>query len=269
MSGFKEIFQQGLFKDPLEKPSASVSSASLRHTLSLRFDAKDTIAQTSYSGANDPWLGALCSLIQGMSLNEASDLKWAHLEKAFGEDQSFWDYKAEEEEHVFMEAFELLKATVDTYRGRDYLYSDQSPLICRCFGVRESDVLEFLQTGEEVTLEALGGKSKAGMGCRSCVPQLKRWLLIHQPPSKEHFYKDRSRAEWLLEIDYMLTCFPDSEDLKMDVDSFKGSQVVISYDKDLSQAQLEMESKRLQDFLGTSVDDGLGFFLRRRRSLQR
>jgi hypothetical protein len=36
-----------------------------------------------------------------------------------------------------------LRSALDIYRGREYLYKEPEALICRCFGVRENDVLDY------------------------------------------------------------------------------------------------------------------------------
>ncbi len=261
MKSFKEIFQNKEFNKKLFFPSVSTVLEETQHILHIRFDSKDVVVDIGYEGKTDPWLGAICSMLMGKTLHDATHFSWSTLDKFFQDDQMYWDMKQEVSDLVFFPALELLKASLDQFRGRDYLYHETSPLICRCFGVRESDVLEHLKKEAEPTLDSLTGLTKAGMGCRSCVPQLKRWLAIHSPKNKDHFYKDRSRANWLLEIDYMLSCFPESLDWKMSLESFKGHQVIISYDRDVSQKELEVVGKKLQDFLGASTDEGLGFFL--------
>lgn len=263
MIRFKELLSDKTHHSPVEFPS--VSATLNQHTLSLRFDTKDVVIKAGYSGPFNPWFSSLCYLSEGKSLKDLLSFSRKNWEEAFREDQSFWDFLQEEETKFFYPELELLKTALDIYQGRDYLYRDASPLVCRCFGIRESDILDHLQKEETPTLETLAGASKAGMGCRSCVPQLKRWLVIHESKKGNRYYKEKPLADWLLEIDYMVSCFPKALDWKMEVQSFKGKQVVISYEKDVSQREEEATVKELQDFLGASVDADLGFFLRRSR----
>jgi bacterioferritin-associated ferredoxin len=263
MKKFNELLHQQAFNHPVEFPSASLTFEN--HTLSLRFDSKDILIEAGYTGLTNPWLSALCFLIQGKPLNELLYFSWKELEEAFKDDQSFWDFRQEEQDKFIHKPFELLKAALDLYRGRDYLYHETSPLVCRCFGVRESDILEHLQKEAVPTLDTLAGVSKAGMGCRSCVSQLKRWLVLNESKKHHRYYKDRPVADWVLEIDYMLSCYPKAFDWKMELEAFKGKQVVISFDKDISQREEEATTKELQDFLGRALDPDLAFFLRRAR----
>lgn len=263
MTKFKDLITAN--SSNKEMDDASVSLTLEAHTLFLRFDSKDIILRANYSGPASPWLSALCALLIEKTLTQALHFNWNTFEAAFKDDQTFWDFRQETQDDFFCKPLELLKATLDLFRGKEYLYQETSPLVCRCFGIRESDVLEHLQKNEVPTLESLSGETKAGMGCRSCVPQLNRWLVLHESKKHSHHYKDRPVAEWLLDIDYMLSCFPESQDWKMEVKSMKGKQVQISFEKEVTQREEEAIAKKLQDFLGAAVDGDLGFFLRRAR----
>jgi hypothetical protein len=229
----------------------------------LRFDSKDICLLAGYIGPAHPWLSALCFLSEGKSLGELMLLSLKDFTQAFRDDQDFWDLFQEESETFFFTPLELLHAALDVFRGREYLYRQSSPIVCRCFGVRESDIVEHLTKEALPTLLTLAELSKAGMGCRSCVPQLKRWLVIEEARKSHRFYKERPIAEWLLDIDNKLSRFPKSSDWKMELSSFKGNQVIISFDKEVTQREEEQTGKELQDFLGASIDSDLGFFLRR------
>jgi len=260
MINFKE-FASGLNLSPIINPSVQVSLRTTGHVLYLKFDSKDILTSASYTGPLDTWLGSLCSLILGKSLFDMTHLGTKDWDKAFAQDQTFWDLKSEIEEDLFFVPLELLKSALDIYRGREYLYKEPEALICRCFGVRENDVLDYIRSTKDPTPEGLGAVSKAGMGCRSCVPQLTKWLSINLPKSQARFYKEKPRADWLLEIDDRLQRFPEANEWKMEVESFHGTQVTITFNKKVSQSEEEEVSVRLQDFLGEALDAELGFFL--------
>jgi bacterioferritin-associated ferredoxin len=233
-------------------------------TLFLRFDSRDTIAAATYEGAPDIWMASLCEILKDMPLAEARLVSFSHWELLWKNDQFFWDMKLELGDRIFFPALELLHAAIDVYRGREDLYHEESALICRCFGVREKDVLNFLKTAKDITLEELSKATKAGMGCRSCVPQLRQWLKI---PGEEklRFYLSRPVADWILDIDNALVRFPLSKEWKMNVESMKGNVVLVSYDFPASQKEEEEVTKKLQGFLSEASDPGLAFFLRRSR----
>lgn len=263
MTKFKELFHSRAHYRQLASPSVTAELAN-GQKLEIRFDSKDIIVEAAYQGKVDPWLGSLCDILPGLSLHHASQIQHRNFEDRFEEDDTYWEFRGESEAQIFFPAFEILKLALDLYRGKDYLYAPSSQLLCRCFGVREDDVLNFLKSEKEPDLEKLSAATKAGMGCRSCVPQLKRWLAIHSPAQKRQF-KNRSYADWLLQIDELLTHFPLSKEWKMEVESVKGSQVIIKYDKDVSQKEEEVVSGKLQGFLASGTDPDFGFFLRRVR----
>lgn len=257
---FKD-FTSGAHQGELENPTVKVSLNSSGHTLYLKFDSKDNLLKATYEGRPDPWLSALCTVAANKNLNTLLHLNFKTFDEVFADDQTYWDFKFEKSEQFFFSALELLKSGLDIYRGREYLYKEPEALICRCYGVRENDVLTYIRTTEDPTPEGLATASKAGMGCRSCVPQLTKWLSIHNPKAGSRHYKEKTRAHWLLEIDYMLSCFPEAADWKMEVKSFQGTQVMITFDKKVSQLEEEKISVELQDFLGAGVDSDLSFFL--------
>ncbi len=340
MKRFNQLLGERAHNRSLE---ASAVSAQLgTQELFLRFDSKDVLIEASYTGSPDPWLGSLCELIDGKTLSELLHLSWGAWESAYKDDQSFWEFRQEAGDKFFFPALELLRASLDIYRGREYLYQESSPLVCRCFGtreadvvahreaevsptlttlagasraglgcrscvpqlkhilalpktgllavdknqqasadpganpvvcrcsgVRESDIKAHLQSQANPTLETLAKVTKAGIGCRSCVPELKRWLATPAAKAPLRYYKNRPVADWLLDIDYLLSCFPKAFEWKMELASFRGKQVVISFDKDVSQREEEATGKELQDFLGAAGDADLAFFLRRARHLSK
>lgn len=264
MISFKD-FAQGLNQSSMDFPSVQVRMRESSQTLYLKFNSKDILTDVSYDGATDAWLGSLCTLVKGKSLKQLSALTKEDWSKAFGQDQTYWDLSSEIENGILFLPLEILKAGLDIYRGREYQYQRSSPLICRCFGVRENDVLAYVRSSEDPTPEGLAEATKAGMGCRSCVPQLTKWLSGHQPKKRNHFFKEKSRAQWLIDIDYMLSCFPQSQDWKMEVRSFQDSQVIIEFDKNVGQIEEEEMAIKLQDFLAAGLDTDLSFFLSRSR----
>lgn len=250
-----------LFNSVQLHPSVQVCLKTTGHKLFLKFDSKDVLQNITYTGPEDLWLESICQICEGKSLFELSQLSLNDWDKVFSSDQVYWDLKVEKADQFFFTALELLKSALDIYRGRDYLYKEPEALICRCFGVRENDVLGYIRTTEDPTPEGLASATNAGMGCRSCVPQLTKWLSINKPKTQNHFYKEKPRAHWLLEIDYMLTCFPDCGDWHMEVKSFQGNQVSITFKKEVSQREEEEMAVKLQDFLGAALDSDLSFFL--------
>lgn len=259
MIKFKDLIE-GLNRKRLEAPTVSVELNKKPKSIHLKFNSLDVIVDASYSGESDPCLGMICEFAKGKTLVSLSHLCLSDFVQAYAHDQAFLDYFSELQDEIVNEALELLKAAIHRYQGRDYLYNQNSALVCRCFGVRENDILNYLQTSDHPTVEDLSSKTKAAMGCRSCLSQIKKWF-VSTKKDPTHYYKEKSRASWLIEIDYMLSCFPDSETWKMTIESFQGQSVIISFEIDVSQIEIEQMSVKLQDFLGPALDPDLSFFL--------
>lgn len=262
MTGFKHHLTTSTFNKPL--PDSSVSATYEGNTLHLRFDSRDVIVAASYEGAKDLWLSSLCELLKDMPLSEARMVTLSHWEKIWGHDQFFWDMKLEISDRIFHSALELLHTALDLYTGREFLYKEESPLICRCFGVREKDVVAFLNSSDDRTMEELSKVTKAGMGCRSCVPQLKELLKI-PGEEKKRYYKGRPVAEWIVDIETALKMFPYTVPWSLHVESMKGNVVMIAFDFEAGQKQEEEVGRKLQGFLSGAVDTDLAFFLARSR----
>lgn len=147
-------------------------------TLHLRFDSRDVITAATYEGPPDVWMSSLCELLINMPLSEARFVDLSHWELIWNKDQFFWDMKLEREDTVFFPPVELLHAALDLYRGREFLYKEESLLLCRCFGMRESSLESFLSSAQDTSFENLSKETKAGMGCRTCVPLLKERLRV-------------------------------------------------------------------------------------------
>ncbi|HXH76317.1 MAG TPA: hypothetical protein VNJ08_15200 [Bacteriovoracaceae bacterium] len=251
MTNLKELISSKAFNHRIERPSVSVTDVS-GHSLYLTLDKKEVITDAAFDGSTDPWLSSLCVLIIGKNIPEAFQLTLDDWEKHFGQDQTFWDLWAEKDDEIFWRPLEMLRAALDKFEGREHLYEEASPLVCRCFGVREDDILD-------------GIKSKAGMGCRSCRPQVDRLLKIRENRStpRKRYFKEMPFADWLVITDEKLHSFPQKTEWEMEVTGFKGNGIVISYGKKATQKEEEEMATKLQDFLGLTVDADLSFFLRR------
>lgn len=268
MISLKELLTQKTHHGSMETPSVSIKHEDSLYTLHLKFGTKDKIIEASYEGALNIWFSSLCSLLISKDLTFTSSMNRSSWEKHFAHDQAFWDLWSERNDEVFFLPLELLRAAVDKFQGREYLYLKSSPLICRCFGVRESDISDYLKAQQSPTLADLSSKTKAGMSCRSCKPQLQRWLtILDSSQNKKRYFKNRPFADWILSIQDKLGELPKHQDWKFEVQSFKEKAVIISYDKEVSQKEEEEASRLLQAYLGAEVDSDLGFFLRRLKHL--
>lgn len=262
MTSFKELISTDRYNRKIDFPSVSLSNSDQK--LFLQFDSKDKLIGASYTGKISPWLNVLCEVGLGFTLQELKNFSWKNLEDRFGKDQFFWDLRKEKEEEFFFKEYELFLGALGIFQGRDYLYEEKSLLICRCFGVREDEILSYLNQ-DGASLDGLIKETKAGVGCRSCVTQLQKFFISNEKKKFKHHYKARPVADWLVQIDYQLQQFYLAKEWGMELRGMKGGIVTISYTADVTQALEEKIAKELQSFLAGAVDTGLAFFLRAAR----
>lgn len=231
--------------------------------LYLRFDSKDKLIDISYSGEKNIYFEALCQVTKNLYLKELTGFGPKAFEKCFSHDESFWEIHEGHDELLFESHWEIFHAALNLYKGKESDYNGQSPLVCRCFNVREDAIISYFKKSESPHLEGLILETKASLGCRSCYAQLSRFFDKADPQSKTKIFKNKFPADWILEIDLMLECFPQAFDWQMEIKDFQDGMVTISYKKSVSQLEEERIGIELQRFLGSSVDEDLSFFLRR------
>ena len=125
MRKFKDFFEIKDFNYALEFPSASLEHGG--RVLSVRFDSKDKVVKAAYTGEIDPWLSSLCFLMEGKTLEELGQFQLKNWESAFRNDQTFWDFYQDEQDKFFHPSLEILKALLEVFRGRDFLYKVPVP----------------------------------------------------------------------------------------------------------------------------------------------
>lgn len=262
MLKFKELNLK-YFNNKIEAPSVSLNYN--KTMLQLRFDSKDRLTEVGLEGFSNIWLSAICNWALNKTVSDLKSLSWKELDHFYKADQHYWDTKQEKMNNLFFPEKEHFLAAVSLFLGKEAQYKPQSSLVCRCFDVRENDILTYLKTSSQPTLEELGTNFKAGMGCRSCIDQLRRWLPSKSQNSKT--FKNRSYSDWVIEIDYLLSCFPKASDWKMELKSFRHNQVIIEFNADVKQSEEEEVVQELQSFMGAGLDPELSFFLVRSRHL--
>ena len=65
-------------------------------------------------------------------------------------------------------------------RGMPSSGADCSALVCSCHQVREAKILCAIADGFD-SVESLGGRTRAGTNCGSCIPDLRRLLTTTVP----------------------------------------------------------------------------------------
>jgi len=106
---------------------------------------------------------ALTEMIKGMTLDEASKVTNADIAK-------YLDGLPEQKMHCSVMGMEALEAAIANYRTGDTAVRElkDDPLVCTCFNVHESEIVEAIRINKLTTVEQVTNYTKAGGACGRC-----------------------------------------------------------------------------------------------------
>ena len=106
---------------------------------------------------------ALTEMIKGMTLEEASKVTNADIAK-------YLDGLPEQKMHCSVMGMEALEAAIANYRTGDTTVRElkDDPLVCTCFNVHESEIVEAVRINRLTTIEQVTNYTKAGGACGRC-----------------------------------------------------------------------------------------------------
>ena len=106
---------------------------------------------------------ALTEMIKGMTLDEASKVTNADIAK-------YLDGLPEQKMHCSVMGMEALEAAIANYRTGDTTVRElkDDPLVCTCFNVHESEIVEAVRINHLTTVEQVTNYTKAGGACGKC-----------------------------------------------------------------------------------------------------
>lgn len=106
---------------------------------------------------------ALTEMIKGMTLEEASKVTNQDIAKYLGG-------LPEQKMHCSVMGMEALEAAIHNYRTGDTTVRElkDDPLVCTCFNVHESEIVEAVRINHLTTVEEVTNYTKAGGACGKC-----------------------------------------------------------------------------------------------------
>ena len=114
---------------------------------------------------------ALTEMIKGMTLEEASKVTNADIAK-------YLDGLPEQKMHCSVMGMEALEAAIANYRTGDTAVRQlkDDPLVCTCFDVHESEIVEAIRVNKLSTVEQVTNYTKAGGACGRCKGEIAKIL---------------------------------------------------------------------------------------------
>ena len=187
-----------------------------------------------------PFLNTLCLLAKGKKLIEAKKISWPDF---FNKDPELKSGKLP----FFNRPVILLGQLIDQYENlavQDLCPLNEEDLVCRCFGVSESEVRRVLSDKKFTDLRAIIDETCAGGGCGSCTPQLKD-LLSEDKDQHFSFYCDTGKlpridgmtpVEIILKSHDLLSSWKDLEKESFEILELKGRCLEIKLSSDLEKS---------------------------------
>ena len=114
---------------------------------------------------------ALTEMIKGMTLDEAAKVTNADIAK-------YLDGLPEQKMHCSVMGMEALEAAIANYRTGDTTVRElkDDPLVCTCFNVHESEIVEAIRINQLTTVEQVTNYTKAGGACGKCKGEIAKIL---------------------------------------------------------------------------------------------
>ena len=114
---------------------------------------------------------ALTEMIKGMTLDEAAKVTNADIAK-------YLDGLPEQKMHCSVMGMEALEAAIANYRTGDTAVRQlkDDPLVCTCFNVHESEIVEAIRINQLTTVEQVTNYTKAGGACGKCKGEIAKIL---------------------------------------------------------------------------------------------
>ncbi len=114
---------------------------------------------------------ALTEMIKGMTLEEAAKVTNADIAK-------YLDGLPEQKMHCSVMGMEALEAAIANYKTGDTTVRQlkDDPLVCTCFNVHESEIVEAIRINKLTTVEQVTNYTKAGGACGKCKGEIAKIL---------------------------------------------------------------------------------------------
>lgn len=239
-------------------------------------DRKDLIERITYNapltGPHAHWKGPLalaCHLVIGMSLSQASELSWEdiyHEVQNLEDEEAFYLVDALEVgdvPFVFLPGLLFQKMKEELYGPKTTVLrserKENEKLLCRCFGVTDLDIKNYLSSHPDATFEQASLDLSFSSACGSCTEDFQE-LLPSEIADENQFIPQGERpvvsnlfpAELILKIQ---ECFDESLEEVLFIEELYNKSLTLSCESEIDKTKVQ---NLLNEKLGIEFEIAVG-----------
>lgn len=271
------------FKAHLDHPHhhqrPGIFQASLRYDLNaeefitvfLDINQKDKIQNFSYEAKGMrgfiPYFSALSLLVQDLTITEAMELSHDDFYDFFDGDDLFHELLSTGHIPLIQLPLILLRDAIFQFTGEENILEPRAfELICRCFGVYESDLKKLIAGERSFELVDVMKKTGASAGCGSCkgdVEEIYHEVRFTHPamislntPTPTGKIGDLTTAQWVMKLDKAIENFKVENglpELDLEIIKFKYPELRVKIHRVPVKMDPDKLKEKLQYFLSQSV----------------
>lgn len=274
MQSFKTHLDQ-----PLNNHRPGIFQASLRYDLNssewikvyLDVNQKDEIKNFSYEAKGMrgfiPYFSALSLLIQNLTVTEALELSHEDFYDFFDGDDLFHELLSTGHIPLIQLPLILLRDAIFQFTGEENILEHRAnELICRCFGVYESDLKKLIASERSFELVDVIKKTHVSAGCGSCrgdVEEIYHEVRFTHPTvmslntlTPTGKIGDLTTAQWVMKLDKAIENFKGQNallDLDVEIVKFKYPELRLKIHTAPEKLDPDKLKEKLEYFLTQSV----------------
>lgn len=118
----------------------------------------------------------------------------------------------EQKMHCSVMGKEALEAAIASFKGENIEKKVRSKVVCGCFGVTESKIIEVIRENSLKTVEEVTNYTKAGGGCGKCKPDIQK-ILDEEIAKRNYGKKEKplTKTQQILKVNKILENYVAAE----------------------------------------------------------
>ena len=192
-------------------------------------DGRDRIQEIGYKIDKDspdlPLYEALAQLVHNCFIYNINAIGWEEFDQFFQDDQDYINYRENPKRPLITTSLQLFYQALRKFEGNIPPLAQVSPLVCRCFGVFQQDIIDHIHAHPNCDLKTLTGDILAGGGCTRCMDDLDEYIDQYTLPEAPFV---SGRAQRVLETYYLFCEWRNSENMDLDILDILDNTVIVT-----------------------------------------